>query len=233
MQRLDDVEGWLTLREMEFLFANASTAGVKGEIVEFGFYKGKSTCLLASAIKQIPNQVIHTVDPFDPYEMQASLKAFGLAERVIIHNMTSTEFASNWQKPVRFFWHDGANDEATVRADCNAMFKWLIDGAIVAFHDVINPSGERIYAFDELVLNSPNFGWAGVCGSIGFGQFRREKVTCKTTISHKRELSRRLQLLKPFHSASQPNPRGIRHIIYRLLRSRIPHRDIAIAPHSL
>ena len=55
-------------------------------------------------MKQIQNQVIYTADPDEPNELPARLKAFGLADRVIIHK-NSIELTSNWQN---LFGYSGA-----------------------------------------------------------------------------------------------------------------------------
>ena len=149
-----------------------------------------------------------------------------MLNQVEAHHQSSLDFARTWNSPIAFLWHDGANDFETVRQDCENLFPYLVDQAIVAFHDVLNASGERIHVFDQMVLNSPHFGWTGVCGSIGFGQFQSEPVRDVQLVRRKNILSRKLKRLKPFHSASQPNPTGLRHVAYRLLRSRVPHGPV-------
>lgn len=221
------IEGWLTLREMQFLcLATLNSAGT-GRVVELGSYQGKSTSVIAATIKESGGDPLVTVDPIDPVPLQRNLAMLKLCDHVDLRNQYSTEFLKKWNEPIRFLWHDGANDYDTVREDCTRLFPYLCDGAIVAFHDVLNTSGERLHVFDELVLNSHHFGWTGVCGSIGFGRFHTQKIDSRRLIARKQKLSKKLSILKPYHCAASPNPKGIKHIVYRLLRARIPHGPVS------
>lgn len=220
------ISGWLQPREMRFLSLAVLNQTCEGEIVELGCYHGKSTSVIAGTLRHLGRGKMNTVDPINPEPMQRNLSRLNLLDQVTTHHQSSLEFAKTWDSPIAFLWHDGANDFKTVSQDCRNLFPHLVDQSIVAFHDVLNASGERIHVFDQMVLNSPHFGWTGVCGSIGFGQFHKEPVRNAQMIRNKNRLSKKLKRLKPYHSASQPSPTGLRHLAYRLLRSRVPHGPV-------
>lgn len=220
------IEGWLQPREIRFLSLAVMNRVAQGRIVELGSYHGKSTSVLASTIQHIGGEKLVSVDPIDPQPLHENLARLGLCDFVDARHQTSIEFATGWNLPIGFLWHDGANDSETVDQDCHNLFPLLTDKAIVAFHDVLNASGERIHIFDKMVLNSPNFGWIGFCGSIGFGQYHSDRSAAAPHAKRKREFSQKLARLKPFHSASRPNPKGWQHLKYRLWRSRIAHGSL-------
>lgn len=224
------ISGWLQPREMRFLSLAVLNQKCAGEVVELGFYHGKSTSVIARTMQHVGRGKLATVDPIDPTSVKENLSRLGLLNQVDIHHQSSLEFAKAWNSPIALLWHDGANDYGTVLQDCKNLFPFLADQSIVAFHDVLNPSGERIEVFDQLVLNSANFGWVGVCGSIGFGRYHKSPVVDAKLLNEKRRLSRKLKRLVPFHSASHPNPKGLKHVIYRILRTRVPHGEIQSFP---
>lgn len=220
------IQGWLTPREMRFLSIVTLNPVAVGRVVEIGFYQGKSTSVIAASIGHTGSSKLVTVDPIDPAPLHNNLARLDLGEFVDVRNQCSSDFVADWDEPIRFLWHDGANDIATVRQDCECLFPYLSDRAIVAFHDVLNTSGERIHVFDELILKSASFGWTGVCGSIGFGQYHYQPIKSAELQTKKQRLSQRLGVLKPWHCASSPKPKGFNHIVYRVLRSRIPHGPV-------
>jgi hypothetical protein len=90
---------------------------------------------------------------------------------------------------------------------------------------VLNASGERIRGFMEHVLKSPHFGCAGVCGSIGWAQYRTDPVHTIIHRKSKEQLYRLLAPLVPYHGGSRI-PRGLPRLYYKLLRARVPHRAV-------
>jgi hypothetical protein len=105
--------------------------------------------------------------------------------------------------------------------------KLLADGAIVAFHDVLNSSGERLHSFVDNVLASPQFGQVGVVGSIGWAQFVQAGCT-PAQQRQKQSLQRRLSWLKPFHTLPATRPRGLKRVVYETIRQTIPHGAVDV-----
>ncbi|MEQ8790222.1 MAG: class I SAM-dependent methyltransferase [Pirellulaceae bacterium] len=237
---LEGVDGWLTEREIAFLTLLAACPTCDGDILEIGAYRGKSTIVLAKAAKLAGGARLVTVDPLPDdgpmgrgrnsrqsarAQLDANLKRAGVADCVEVHQCYSQDFAPKWQGRLRLLWLDGAENYDVVRGDIQSFSPSLGDGGIIAMHDVLNASGERIRGFMEHVLKSPHFGCAGVCGSIGWAQYRSDPIH---TIVHRKSKNRLYRLLAPlvrYHGGSRV-PRGLPRLFYKLLRARVPHRAV-------
>lgn len=218
---LAEVDGWLSDREMQFLVTLAAYPTCAGEILELGAYHGKSTIALALGTRLSDNATVHTIDPISGGPLQENLHRAGVAEDVVHYHAPSTDETPQWSKPLRLLWHDGANDLATVDDDLRQLTPWLVDGAIVAFHDVLNTSGMRIFVFTDAVLDNPHFGVAGVCGSIGWAQYRTDPSATSEHRLAKRRLARKLRRLEPFHHPTRNDRRS--KLLYKFLRANVPH----------
>lgn len=58
---VDKIDGWLTFDEGKFLYSAATEC--KGNIVEIGSWKGKSTIWLCNGSKEGNNSKIYSIDP--------------------------------------------------------------------------------------------------------------------------------------------------------------------------
>ncbi|MBX3424692.1 MAG: class I SAM-dependent methyltransferase [Pirellulales bacterium] len=221
---LASVEGWLSDREAAFLLQAAALPTAEGEILELGSYQGKSAIALARGAALSDEARVTTVDIEGSSALQANLLRAGVAGRVRTLTMPSTQALAVWNAPLRLFWHDGANDTATVADDVARARRWLADGAIVAFHDVLNLSGERVFVFTEGILGDENFGACGMVGSIGWAQFHSHAADARVFAERKQRLQRQLRRLQQFHSELQPT--WLRKMHYRMLRSMVPHQRI-------
>lgn len=218
---LTHVEGWLSDREMQFLVTLAAYPTCRGEILELGAYRGKSTIALAKGAMLADDATVHTVDPLPPGPLSANLHQARVASQVVHYQASSTEVTPRWSTPLRLLWHDGANDLPTVADDLARLTPWLVDGAIVAFHDVLNTSGMRIFVFTDAVLASPHYGVAGVCGSIGWAQYHTDPEAASAHRLAKQRLYRKLIRLEPFHHPTRQGRRS--KLLYKLLRTQVPH----------
>lgn len=221
---LASVDGWLSDREAAFLMQAAALPTCHGEILELGSYCGKSAIALARGAALADNAPLTTVDIGDPTRLQSNLQRAGVADRVTVLHMPSTRALASWSTPLRLFWHDGANDAVTVADDVARARPWLADGAIVAFHDVLNLSGDRVFVFTEQVLGDENFAACGMVGSIGWAQFREHPADARVFAGRKQRLQRQLLRLQQFHNERQPS--WLRKMHYRVLRSMVPHQLI-------
>ncbi len=221
-----NVEGWLSDREIHFLALAAACPTTSGRILEIGCYHGKSTIVLAKASELSDHAGLVSVDPISPDHLSRNLQQAGVQRLVEFHQARSQHFLRRWKSPIRLLWHDGANQYDLVKEDLQQIVPHLADGAVVAFHDVLNTSGERIRVYLEEVLASEHFGPVGVCGSIGWGIFRRKpQQTCEYRTS-KQRLLRKLKRLLPFHSSKNDAGRLSRSH-YRLLRWMVPHGNMS------
>jgi predicted O-methyltransferase YrrM len=225
-REIESVEGWLTRREVKFLATAAAHPTAEGSILELGSHKGKSTIVIARAARLAGKTHFATVDPmFDGIRLtlEENLRRAGVRRDVEVHEMLSGDFIGLWDRPIRFLFHDGSNQADEVRRDVTRLKRHFADGAIVAFHDVLNTSGYRAAVFVDEVLNSDSFGPVGFCGSIGWGQYFWDRSIGRRYRQQRQRLHTRLTRLLPFLGGPL---KGFDKLRYKLLRSRIPHHRI-------
>ncbi len=227
--------GFLTEREARFLALAAACAPGKGAILEIGSFKGKSTVGLASIAAHYGLGKVVTVDPHtapsvtDPDldgqtsswdYFQASLRNAGVADAVEVHRMFSRDLARGWNRPIRVLWIDGDHTYAGAKEDIDLFRRHLADGAIVALHDVLHTFEGPIRVFVEELLASDAFGPAGLCGSIGWAQYRPQGSS--RWRASREALRRRAARLIPFVQRGR-ELRGLAKLRYKLLRALVPH----------
>jgi predicted O-methyltransferase YrrM len=227
VQQVHGVRGLLTPKEVEFLAILGACPTAPGCIVELGTLFGKSAVALAAGSRLSDSALVHSVDLKVRPDAEINLKASGVWDQVRLHVVWSHEFWKQFQEPIRLLWHDGANRSDIVAADVASALPLLADRAIVAMHDVLNSSGERLHAFVDHVLAAPQFGQAGVVGSIGWAQFRKDGCSLNE-VAEKQRLARRLARLKPFHQLPKTQPRGLKRIAYEAYRQLIPHGAVKL-----
>ncbi len=227
--------GFLTEREARFLALAAACAPGKGAILEIGSFKGKSTVGLASIAAHYGLGKVVTVDPHtapsvtDPDlegqksswdDFQATLRTAGVADAVEVHRAFSRDLACGWNRPIRVLWIDGDHTYAGAKEDIDLFRRHLADGAIVALHDVLHTFEGPIRVFVEELLASDDFGPAGLCGSIGWAQYRPQGSGRWRT--SREALRRRAARLIPFVQRGR-ELRGLAKLRYKLLRALVPH----------
>ena len=225
---LQNVEGWLTDREIEFLAAAAAFPTAKGEILELGAHHGKSTIVLALGAQLADWATVTSVDPLEAVELHDNLKAAGVASNVNAIDAFSFDMYQSWDKPLRLLWNDGANDIKTVRDDIQAFLPFLADRGIIAFHDVLNRSGDRIHNFVDDVLSSDHFGACGICGTIGWAQYHADPSTTLALKADRMALKNLLTPLRSYHTWPRENGRMTK-LAYKITRRRVPHHPINVA----
>jgi predicted O-methyltransferase YrrM len=227
--------GFLTEREGRFLALLAAGTPAAGTILEIGTFKGKSTVGLATIARHYGLGPVVTVDPHtapaptDPdLAGQASsweaftgaVQAAGVADAVEAHRAYSRDLAPAWTRPIRFLWIDGDHTYAGTHEDLALFGPHLVPGGVVAFHDVLHAYEGPVRVFVEEVLRSDRFGPAGVCGSIGWAQyrpadgaaFRGERLALAV------RLGRLIALVRDGR-----RPRGLARLWYQALRAAVPH----------
>jgi hypothetical protein len=204
-------------------------------ILEIGSFKGKSTVGLASVAARYGLGPVVAVDPHsapsvtDPDlggeasswdEFRATLRAAGVEQAVEAHRAFSRDVARGWDRPIRFLWIDGDHTYRGAKEDLDLFRRHLADGAIVALHDVLHSFEGPIRVFVEEMLASDQFGAAGLCGSIGWAQYRpRDGAKWRDA---RRALARRASRLIPFVRRGEELS-GFTKLRYKLLRALVPH----------
>jgi hypothetical protein len=230
-----DAAGFLTEREARFLALAAACAPARGTVLEIGSFQGKSTVGLASIAARYGLGKVVTVDPHtapsvtDPdLQGQASswddfrrtLRAAGVEAAVEVHRAFSRDLARGWDRPIRLLWIDGDHTYAGAKEDIDLFRPHLADGAIVALHDVLHTFEGPIRVFVEELLASDAFGPAGLCGSIGWAQYRPKDGG--QWRAAREALRRRAAKLIPLVQRGR-EPRGAAKLRYKLWRALVPH----------
>jgi len=227
--------GFLTEREGRFLVMAAACAPAKGSILEIGSFKGKSTVGLASIARHYALGSVVAVDPHtapsetDPSlegqsstweDFLATLRFAGLENHVEAHRAFSHDLGRTWDRPLRLLWIDGDHTYSGVKLDFDLFSPFLVEGAIIAFHDTLHEFDGPLRVFVDEVLRSDRFGPAGFSGSIGWAQFRPSDGG-----NFRRSRLALANRCSPVVSLLQDgrHPRGLRKLWFKLLRSRIPH----------
>lgn len=154
LQQAQDIDGWLEDDEADVLIAGLTRAlsELQGphSIVEVGSYCGKATVVLGSVVRALDAPAhIHAVDPHDGRvgALDSRVDSHGSTLDRFEHAITSTGLRdlvttvprraqqTSWDRPVTFLLIDALHDYASVSADFFHFEPWLIDGALVAFHD--------------------------------------------------------------------------------------------------
>ena len=228
--------GFLTEREARFLALAAACSPARGVILEIGSFKGKSTVGLASIAARYGLGPVVAVDPHsapsvtDPElggqqtswdDFRATLRAAGVEAVVEAHRMVSRDLAPAWHRPIRFLWIDGDHTYRGAKEDIDLFRRHLADGAIVALHDVLHTFEGPVRVFVEELLASDQFGPAGLCGSIGWAQYRpRDGAQWRDA---RRGLARRAARLIPLVKKGR-ELRGFDKLRYKLSRALVPHQ---------
>jgi len=239
-QQVRAAPGFLTEREGRFLALLAAATPVRGAIVEIGSFKGKSTVGLATIAARYGTGPVVAMDPHtapsatDPdlegqasswEDFTASLRRAGVTEAVEAHRACSRDVAVGWSRPIRLLWIDGDHTYAGAKEDLDLYLPHLVPGGIVALHDVLHDFDGPIRVFVHDILASDAFGPAGVCGSIGWAQYR--PADGARFASERRHLARRAARLIPLSSGA---PQGaLAKLHYKLWRARVPHGPVRAA----
>jgi predicted O-methyltransferase YrrM len=233
------LEGHLTQREVRFLALLGACPTCRGEVLEIGSYKGKSTVILATSAAFAGEARVVAVDPLDlpattdPRETRASevastffanLRAAGVEAMVEFHQTTSQELGTRWNRSLRLLWIDGDHTYTGAKSDYDTFSPYLAPGAIVAFHDVLHRYEGPPRTMIEGPLASPLYGACGVVGSIGWAQYLGNATAAAPYAAARKRLADRLAALLPHMRRPGPG-----RLWYKLLRARIPHRALTAA----
>jgi hypothetical protein len=239
-----DVEGYIGDLEFRALCMLAAAAPAGGVNVEIGSFKGKSTIGVASIAATFNLGQVVSIDPHnapcetDPDldvsgtsfdDFQRALIQAGLRDKVEVHRAPSRDVAVGWNRPIRLLWIDGDHTYQGAKLDFDLFKPFLIDGAIVAFHDTLHEFEGPIRVFVEDVLRSDDFGPASLLHTIGWAQYRpRDGANFR---KQRQKLARKAARLIPL-VANGRRVAGFTRIRFKLQCARIPHAVLTPAQFS-
>lgn len=242
-RRVSATTGYLSEREARFVMAAAALAPAQGKNLEIGSFKGRSTVGIAYVTRELGLGTVVAVDPHtspsttDPdlngkttsYEdFVANLKVAGVLERVEIKRVYSHELAREWKDSIRFLWIDGDHTYKGAKADVDMFKPYLVDGAIVAMHDVLGTFEGALRVFVEEILDSDDFGPAGFSGSIGWAQYRPRDGRSARFRRRRRLLALPARRLIPVAQRADRGLHGWNKFLYKFWRPLAPHGDVSV-----
>lgn len=168
MERVADVEGWMTPGQASTLFDAARRCPDGGRIVEIGSFRGRSTIVLASAAA--PGVEIVAIDPHagndrGPQEIDgyadeaagdhevfnANLAAAGVADRVRHVREFSDAALVDVPGAIDVLYIDGAHRYGPALADIRAWGARVEPGGTMLIHDSFSSIGVTLAILRELV----------------------------------------------------------------------------------
>ncbi|GAC1409485.1 MAG: hypothetical protein NVSMB53_01830 [Gemmatimonadaceae bacterium] len=235
--------GYLSEREARFIMAAAALAPATGRNLEIGSFKGRSTVGIAYVTRELGLGSVVAVDPHtspsttDPDlrgmttsydDFVANLTAAGVRERVEIKRVYSHQLAREWNDSIRFLWIDGDHTYEGAKADLDMFRRYLVDGALVAMHDVLGTFEGTLRVFVEEVLYSDDFGPAGFSGSIGWAQYRPRDGRSARFRWRRGLLAIPASRLIPVARRADRGLRGWNKLLYKFWRPLAPHGAVDI-----
>jgi len=239
------IEGCMTDREARFLALLASYPTAPGEILEIGSFKGRSTVILAKGASVSDGASVSAVDPLscpattDPElagetstetGLVDNLKKAGVIDGIEFHKKYSGDLAKEWDRnrKLRLLWIDGDHTYPGVKLDFDSFAPYLMEGGIIAFHDVLDFEGP-VRVFLENILLSDNFGPAGMVGGIGWAQYSANTSVGQQHHKQKMKLYLRLSKMVPLAQTRRFNGEklleGFSKRKYKYHRALVPHAE--------
>jgi hypothetical protein len=145
----DRIPGWLTDRQAALLFEQAGALPAGAVAVEIGSHRGRSTVVLAHAVRPGGGRVV-AIDPFvdgrlfggsrTRADFERNVAAAGVEDDIDLVCDYSTTARPAWTRPFDVLYIDGKHDYWTVSDD----LRWRVhlpDGAPVLVHDCFSSIG--------------------------------------------------------------------------------------------
>ncbi len=188
---LESIEGWLLLTEAVTLYDIATNIKSSNPVIcEIGVWKGKSSYIFATAMKQ-KGGTVYSIDPFNGDGDKAStdiyheemekldtsllenfkntITKFELQNFIKILPMTSEKARINFPEPkIDFLFIDGNHEYESVKQDYTLWTPLVPSGGIIILHDVgaTHVDGPK-RIFNEQVLNNSVWKDARIIGEMG------------------------------------------------------------------
>jgi hypothetical protein len=173
-RRIARLPGWFNVDDcahFSLILAMQSLMGLCGDLFEIGSYHGRSTCILARALR--PGERLHVCDPFDlgvveqygdaptVARLMANLRAV-LADlndaQIVTYRSTSTQIRLNPLQRFRFVHVDGAHAHADCLHDLRLSAAHLLPFGVIAVDDYQYPSYPGVTtAVDAFLAEHPGY----------------------------------------------------------------------------
>jgi predicted O-methyltransferase YrrM len=150
----NDIEGWSADEEAELLSTAVRDAltslPAPQRIVEIGSYCGRSTVVMAGAVKALEADArVYAIDPHEGdigtagdgllhvaptlARFKENIEQAGVAD--VIELLLTRSYETEWRDPISLLLVDGLHDYDSVARDFRHFEPWLVDGGLIAFHD--------------------------------------------------------------------------------------------------
>jgi hypothetical protein len=179
---LEDVDGWLTQGQAEWLWHAAQKVRDGGRIVEIGSFRGRSTTVLGSAAA--PSTAVIAIDPHgggdrgpqeltpdarrgedDHQSFRANLERAGLWNRIRHVRLPSDRALDEVDGAVDLLFIDGAHRYRPARADIVDWGERVRPGGVMLIHDSFNAIGVTLAQLRVLFV-SDDWRYNGRTGSL-------------------------------------------------------------------
>jgi predicted O-methyltransferase YrrM len=198
------IEGWLEDDEADLLLAAArlaleSTASLA--LVEIGSYCGRSTVVLASAVRAFrPQAKVFAIDPFDGdigaadvgvqhngstlERFQKNVASAGVAD--FVKTIAQHSYEVKWNQAISLLFIDHLHDYANVARDFRQFERWLCDQGLVVFHDFAD-SYPGVQAFVRELLGTGEFEQLRLVGTLAVLRKKYRKGASRSNASVSRK----------------------------------------------
>jgi predicted O-methyltransferase YrrM len=185
-RKIRTIEGFLAPGQEKWFFSAVRSLPNSATVVEIGAYLGRSTASLALACRGTDRHIF-SIDIFggvyddvrntpwqDSFERNflaewcENMKRVHVTDHVTPLRGQSVDIGRDWSKPINLLFIDGSHQYTDVVTDFETFFPHVVEGGIVALHDV-TPSWPGPYkAWQEIIVHCLTD--VGYCGSIGYGK---------------------------------------------------------------
>jgi len=188
---LEDIDGWLLLAEACELFSLSDQIKSPNPIIcEIGTWKGKSTYVFASAIKNKHGKV-YAIDPFngdgdgaskDTYQEEVkkmgltlldnfnnTIARYGLSNHIEVLPMLSEYARQKFsESKIDLLFIDGNHEYESVKKDFDLWTSLIVPEGIIVLHDVkaIHVDGPK-RVMDECLINNSSWKNVRIVGEMG------------------------------------------------------------------
>lgn len=194
ISHLEDIDGWLLLIEAIELYDLCNKISSRQPIVcEIGSWKGKSSYVLASGIKDRAG-TLYSIDPFNgdgdaasintykeeikkldaslQENFEKTMEQFGLRKSIRILPFKSQEARKKFDSDkIDLLFVDGNHEYDSVKDDYNLWSPLISSGGYIILHDVgaVHVDGPK-RIFEECIAGNPNWKNVRIVGEMGIAE---------------------------------------------------------------